>query len=84
MVAGESGEVGNPGTLGMTKERATLHGRWLRTSGAKARRIVDHLRPDSRALIQNRVFQQPVKPCPSFRVVSNADLAVRPYKSDVV
>jgi len=25
VVAGESGEVGNPGTLGMTKERATFY-----------------------------------------------------------
>jgi hypothetical protein len=25
----ESGEVGNPGTLGMTKERATLYGKWF-------------------------------------------------------
>jgi hypothetical protein len=29
VVAGESGEVGNPGTLGMTKERATVYGKWL-------------------------------------------------------
>jgi hypothetical protein len=26
---GESGEVGNPGTLGMTKERAAVHKEWL-------------------------------------------------------
>jgi hypothetical protein len=28
-VAGKSGDVGNPGLLGMTKERATVHGKWL-------------------------------------------------------
>jgi hypothetical protein len=34
--AGESGEAGNPGTLGMTKERAALYGEWLLDRGKKS------------------------------------------------
>ena len=46
---GQAGENSGPGGKG-------------RTSGAKARRVLNRLRPDSsRALIQNRAFAQPVK-----------------------
>jgi hypothetical protein len=33
VVAGESGKVGNPAALGMTKERAAVHREWLLNRG---------------------------------------------------